>query len=182
MRNSRNVRHSQFRNNTVINQGDAHIHLPRRPVRAVISVIPYPRNEDFVRRSDIVDQLDALLAWTSNYHSAARWGLGGSGKTQIALNYMYRRCGARSVFWVQADTKASFTNDYRVIAKKLSIDENLDDAELLMAVRNRIETEAKWLLIIDNADDLALFGVGPASTQSKSLAKFIPRGPEGIVL
>jgi tetratricopeptide (TPR) repeat protein len=51
-----------------------------------------------------------------------------------------------------------------------------------MTVRSRIEAEARWLLVLDNADDLALFGVRQASTRSQSLVDFIPRGPKGTVL
>lgn len=179
----RSIRHTRFRDNTVITQGDAHIHLPVRPARAAIHVIPYPPNEDFIKRPDIVDKLDQLLPHSSDYHSAALCGLGGSGKTQIALNYIYRQCGTRSVFWVHADTKATIINDYKTIAAKFGIMEKpLDDEALLMAVCNRIEEEPEWLLVLDNADDLSLFGVGVGSTSSQSLPNCVPRGPKGSVL
>ncbi|KAL3607620.1 hypothetical protein FPOAC2_02606 [Fusarium poae] len=58
----------------------------------VIRAIPYPRNEDLVYRQDLMKRLDDLLPSTPESCSAALWGLGGSGKTQIALNYAYRRC------------------------------------------------------------------------------------------
>lgn len=75
----RNIRRSQFRDNTVINQGDTHIHLPVHLTRALTHVIPYPRNEDFVHRSDVVGKLDQLLPRSSEFYSAALCGLGGSG-------------------------------------------------------------------------------------------------------
>ncbi|UKZ48431.1 hypothetical protein TrVGV298_002654 [Trichoderma virens] len=179
----RSIRHSQFRDNTVIHQGDSHIHLPVRPARALTHFIPYPRNEDFINRSDIVGKLDELLPPSSDFHSAALCGLGGSGKTQIALDYIYRRCGTHSVFWVHADTKATILHDYKLIARKFGgIDEKLDDEGLFTAVCNRIEEEPEWLLVLDNADDLSLFGVGMSSNSSKSLPNIIPRGPKGLVL
>ncbi|KAL7794822.1 P-loop containing nucleoside triphosphate hydrolase protein [Trichoderma afarasin] len=179
----RNIRRSQFRDNTVINQGDTHIHLPVHLTRAFTHVIPYPRNEDFVHRSDVVGKLDQLLPRSSEFYSAALCGLGGSGKTQIALDYTYRRCGTHSVFWVHADTEATIINDYKMIARKFGdIDEKLDDEGLLMAVCNRIEAEPEWLLVLDNADDLSLFGIGIPSSSSKTLSNYIPRGPNGLVL
>ncbi|UKZ74973.1 hypothetical protein TrVFT333_002643 [Trichoderma virens FT-333] len=141
----RSIRHSQFRDNTVIHQGDSHIHLPVRPARALTRVIPYPRNEDFINRSDIIGKLDELLPPSSDFHSAALCGLGGSGKFG-------------------------------------GIDEKLDDEGLLTAVCNRIEEEPEWLLVLDNADDLSLFGVGMSSNSSKILPNIIPRGPKGLVL
>ncbi|KAL6691014.1 P-loop containing nucleoside triphosphate hydrolase protein [Trichoderma pleuroticola] len=180
---TRNIRRSQFRDNTVINQGDTHIHLPAHSVRTLTHVIPYPRNEDFISRSDIVGKLDQLLPRSSEFYSAALCGLGGSGKTQIALDYTYRRCGTHSVFWVHADTKATIINDYKMIARKFGdVDEKLDDEGLLMAVCNRIEAEPEWLLVLDNADDLSLFGIGITSSSSKTLSNCIPRGPKGLVL
>ncbi|KNB18048.1 hypothetical protein FOXG_15699 [Fusarium oxysporum f. sp. lycopersici 4287] len=154
-----------------------------RPCR----VLPFPRNEDIVLRPKLFAELDMLLPLTPGYHSAALWGLGGSGKTQIALEYAYRRCDdpSCSVFWVHADNETTFTQDYKVVARKLGLDRKLNGEELLVTVRDRIEAEPRWLLIIDNSDDLALFGVnvGPTTAQkATSLLKYIPQGSTGTVL
>lgn len=45
----------------------------------VCRIIPLPRNEDVVDRADILARLETLLPVTSEYHSAALCGLGGSG-------------------------------------------------------------------------------------------------------
>ncbi|KAM4067514.1 hypothetical protein HRG_012288 [Hirsutella rhossiliensis] len=52
----------------------------------------------------------------------------GSGKTQIALEYAYRRSRdpACSVFWVHTDNETTFTQDYKVIAKRLGLAGSLD--------------------------------------------------------
>ncbi|KAM0259872.1 hypothetical protein ACHAQJ_003117 [Trichoderma viride] len=178
---------SQFGNNARIHQGDntINLHIPHRPDRPAIHVIPYPRNEDLVHRPDLVDKLNKLLPHPSTIsYSAALWGLGGSGKTQIALNYAYQRCAnaSCSVFWVHADSKATFSQDYKTIARKFGIDKNLEDEDLLVAVRDGIETLPNWVLILDNADDLRLFGVGLAAEQIKSLLQYIPQAPSGTVL
>lgn len=108
-------------------------------------------------------------------------------KTQIALEYAYSRCSdsACSVFWVHADTKASFAQDFRWIATKLGLADSLDGEELLVAVREQIEALPHWVLILDNADDLTLFGVGQESSAintTPSLSGYIPRGTTGTVL
>ncbi|KAF5963528.1 hypothetical protein FCOIX_13806, partial [Fusarium coicis] len=159
----------------------------------VIRIIPYPRNEDLVHRRDLIDKLDNLLPQTtSGSYSAALWGLGGSGKTQIALDYAYRQCDADdecSVFWVHADSEAAFLADYKTIGEKLGVDERLDGPDLLDAVRHAIEGRSKWLMILDNADDLRLFGVGRQATteetnehQSQSLYKYVPWTSQRTVL
>ncbi|KAH7129018.1 P-loop containing nucleoside triphosphate hydrolase protein [Dactylonectria macrodidyma] len=202
----RAVANSQFRDYANILQGnvygDVHYHPslhqpaghlsahpPTQPstqtqaqAQATVRIIPYPRNEDIVHRQDLVDQLNKLLPQTERHCSAALWGLGGSGKTQIALDYAYRRSDddTCSVFWVHADSEATFVHDYQAIAQELGIDRSLDTEALLVAVCRRIETQPKWALIIDNADDLRLFGVGqtPGQTsgQTTNLYKYVPRG------
>ncbi|KAF5256314.1 hypothetical protein FOXYS1_13217 [Fusarium oxysporum] len=147
----REISHNQFRDHTVIHQGNVQGNVyygaPHSAARAeVVRVIPYPRNEDLVHRRDLIDKLDKLLPQTWGPHSAALWGLGGSGKTQIALDYAYRRCDADNeccVFWVHADSEATFLADYKTIGKKLGVDERLDGTDLLDAVRNEIEARSK---------------------------------------
>ncbi|KAH8706221.1 hypothetical protein BGZ61DRAFT_575789 [Ilyonectria robusta] len=181
----REVADSQFRDNTIILQGDVHgnINLPQQPstassARPAVRVIPYPRNEDVVPRLDLINRLDTLLPQTSKHCSAVLWGLGGSGKTRIALDYAYRWCDDEScsVYWVHADSEATFEHDYRAIAKQLDIDRTLKGEDLLATVRRRIEAQPKWVLILDNADDLTLFGIGPAAEQKTNLYKYIPSG------
>ncbi|KAH8664802.1 hypothetical protein BGZ61DRAFT_593199 [Ilyonectria robusta] len=151
-------------------------------------IIPFPRNEDIVHRPDLFVELETLLpSTTPEYQSAALWGLGGSGKTQIALEYAYRRCRDPTcfVFWVHADNATTFAHDYKTIGRKLGLNSKLDGEDLLVAVRERIESEPQYLLVLDNADDLALFGVGQTSEKSDkptTLLDYIPRGPTGMVL
>ncbi|ENH75855.1 Nephrocystin-3 [Fusarium oxysporum f. sp. cubense race 1] len=193
----REISHNQFRGHTVIHQGNVlgkvYYGAPHPAARAeVIRVIPYPRNEDLVHRRDLIDRLDELLPQTSGSRNAALWGLGGSGKTQIALDYAYRRCDADEeccVFWVHANSEATFLADYKTIGKKLGIDERLDGTDLLDAVRNEIEFRSKWLMILDNTDDLGIFGVGQQAkggetkkNHNKNLHKYLPCTSQGTVL
>ncbi|KAH7490511.1 hypothetical protein FOMA001_g2273 [Fusarium oxysporum f. sp. matthiolae] len=193
-REQREISHNQFRDHTVIHQGNVQGNVyygaPHPPARAeVVRVIPYPRNEDLVHRRDLIDKLDKLLPPTAGSRSAALWGLGGSGKTQIALDYAYRRCDADDeccVFWVHADSEATFLADYKAIGKKLGVDERLDGTDLLDVVRNEIEARSKWVMILDNADNLRLFGVGQGkgggTKESQNLQKYVPCVSQGTVL
>ncbi|RSL60093.1 hypothetical protein CEP53_005575 [Fusarium sp. AF-6] len=159
---------------------------PRTLSSHACRVLAYDRNENFIPRPDINSKLDQLLPFNSDeFHSAALWGLGGSGKTQIALRYAYNRCRDPdcSVFWVHADTEATFTQDYKTIAGVLGLGVRLEGSELLGAVRRGIESQKRWVIVVDNADDLALFGVGQASgNQQRALLDSIPKGPNGTVL
>ncbi|KXX74304.1 hypothetical protein MMYC01_208567 [Madurella mycetomatis] len=144
-------------------------------------VIPFPRNEDAVDRA-IISQLETLLPGTSKYQSAALYGLAGSGDP------------ACSVFWVRADNETTFIEDYKMIARSLGLAGGQDGKKLPMAVRKQIESRPRWLLVLDNADDLTLFGVGRTSYNtsyeglkelaegSTSLYDYVPRGATGTVL
>ncbi|KAL7943510.1 P-loop containing nucleoside triphosphate hydrolase protein [Trichoderma barbatum] len=187
----REVGNAQFGNNTSISQDNntitQHINfnLPLRPARAAIRIIPYPLNEDLVDRPDLIKKLNKLLPPTSQkYCSAALWGLGGSGKTQIALNYAYERCNNTncSVFWVHADSEATFSQDYKTIARAFGINEHIKSEDLFAAVCDQIAAQPDWVLILDNADDLGLFGVNQTSGQVKNLQKYIPHASMGTVL
>jgi tetratricopeptide (TPR) repeat protein len=85
---------------------------------------------------------------------------------------------------VHADSEATFLADYKTIGKKLGVDEQLDGTDLLDAVRNEIEARSKWLMILDNADDLGIFGVGQTKGEGvdENLYKYIPHASQGTVL
>ncbi|KAK4246078.1 hypothetical protein C7999DRAFT_42471 [Corynascus novoguineensis] len=152
----------------------------------VYRLFPFPRNEDVVHRHALFAELDQLLPLSGASQSAALWGLGGSGKTQIALEYAYRRADKDptcSVFWVHADDETTFVSDYKTIAKKLKISTDLDGDELLTAVRDGIEALDSYVLVLDNADNLTAFGVGrdqsvggenTAGKLARNLLGFVP--------
>ncbi|RKK66603.1 hypothetical protein BFJ69_g15255 [Fusarium oxysporum] len=148
-------------------------------------LFPYEKNEDFVPRPGISSKLEELLPKNSDdLRSAALWGLGGSGKTQIALDFAYSRYGKRqcSVFWVHADSEATFAQNYGSIASVLGMSTQGSEHELLQNVRHKIESLPRWLLIIDNADDLSFFGVGSTARNTNKIISYIPKGPNGSVL
>ncbi len=88
-------------------------------------------------------------------------GLGGVGKTQIALEAASRvrkKHPDCSVFWVPAVDATSFENAYREIGRKLNIGggEEKTDIKLLVKTALSQESAGYWLLIVDNADDTEL--------------------------
>ncbi|KAH0523157.1 hypothetical protein TsFJ059_008201 [Trichoderma semiorbis] len=185
MSTDRNVSSNTFGPNTQIHQGDI-FNYSSNASRKAYFVVPFPPNEDIVPRPEIVTKLDELLSPSKEgrYCNAALWGLSGSGKTQIALNYAYRRSHEDpqcDIFWVHADNEANFVQDYQAVARTLDLNPLLNGEELFLEVRKCIESQRKWLLILDNADDVTRFGIG-ATDHTKSLLKFIPGGPGGTVL
>ncbi|KAK7915344.1 hypothetical protein LTR80_012194, partial [Exophiala xenobiotica] len=109
-------------------------------------------------------------------------GLGGVGKTQIALEAAFRvhnRDPDCSVFWVPAVTVTSFENAYREIGQKLQVPEIAEEgADVKLLVKNAMSqnSRGKWLLIVDNADDMELlFGM-------PRMCDYLPTSPNGSIL
>ena len=92
-------------------------------------------------------------------------GLGGVGKTQVALELAYtvkERWPAYSIYWVPAVSGESFEQAYREIATQCSVPLNPTEEDPKESVRRYLisGSAGKWLLVVDNADDQeVLFGV-----------------------
>ncbi|GKT67552.1 regulatory protein AfsR [Colletotrichum tofieldiae] len=114
----------------------------------------------FVGRDEVLAQLLDRVPPTANKDACQRTtvvGLGGIGKTQVAIEVAYRVRDAHpdcSVFWVPAVDISMFENAYREIGRKLKVqgidDEQADFKNLVKAALEQDDVRS-WLLIIDNA-------------------------------
>ncbi|KAI1382500.1 uncharacterized protein F4822DRAFT_435520, partial [Hypoxylon trugodes] len=108
-------------------------------------------------------------------------GLGGIGKTQIALETAYQVRDKHpdcSVFWVPAVDATSFENAYRDIGHQLGvkgIEDDKADAKMLVKAALSHKSAGSWLLVIDNADDLKLFA-------DATLSDYLPFNWNGSIL
>ncbi len=95
------------------------VSAPRVALPAIWN-IPYRRNPFFTGREDLLQLLyDKLSVGKSKalVQAQAICGLGGIGKTQIAIEYTYRhRKNYEIIFWVRAFTHATLIADYIMIA------------------------------------------------------------------
>ena len=89
--------------------------------------VPYPRNPLFTGRKELLTQLATTLQAgqpTALSQPQAISGLGGIGKTQLALEYAYRfRQDYQAVLWARADTREALTASFLAIAVLLSLPE-----------------------------------------------------------
>ena len=86
-------------------------------------------------------------------------GLGGIGKTQLAIEYAYRhRDEYRAVLWVNAASRDTIISSFLDLAVQLQLSEQeeQDQNRIVAAVKAWCATNESWLLIFDNADDLPL--------------------------
>lgn len=148
-------------------------------------LVPFGRNQNFVGRRSILSKLLDTIRPSANKDDCQRTalkGLGGVGKTQLAIEaaYMIRDehpdC---SVFWVPALDSASFESAYSDIGKYLKVtnaDDNGAGVKELVKAALSDESSGSWLLIVDNADDVALL-LGAAG-----LSAHLPFSRRGSIL
>ncbi|KAI9856827.1 MAG: hypothetical protein M1813_008764, partial [Trichoglossum hirsutum] len=164
-------------------------------------MIPFPRDSMFVGREDIMANINKSYeqATLQRHIRLALVGLGGVGKSQIAIEYAYRVRDSTlrtSIFWIHASNAARFEQDYREIANKVKLPRQDDPrADILRLVSEWLSDEknGRWLIILDNADDGGvLFRLGEDTEQSiqannvisrkMPLANFLPQTPNGSIL
>lgn len=118
--------------------------------------VPLERNPFFTGREDILCEIrKALLA----SRRAAFSGLEGIGKTQTALEYAYRHKDHYDyIIWVRAETQETLTADLAQFASLLNLREcrAQEKQKIFKAAKDWLQQHEKWLLILDNADDLTL--------------------------
>jgi tetratricopeptide (TPR) repeat protein len=151
--------------------------------------VPFTRNKHFVGRSPQLNELEAKLFVKGPPAKVALIGLGGVGKTQIALELAYRRREKHencSIFWVTATSIESFEQAYLEIGGLLQIPGVADEkSDVKMLVKNHLgqETAGEWLMILDNADDADLwFKDASDTTQLTALINYIPRSSKGSII
>ncbi|KAK0619529.1 hypothetical protein B0T14DRAFT_479768 [Immersiella caudata] len=174
--------------------------LQDRPESPARFLVPYSSNPEFVGRSGILDQLKNRLGHLlarpdgGSHSRVSLYGLGGVGKTQIALAYVYWLQQTRpevSVFWVHASSSQRFCQAYFSIAKECEVpDHDNPKADVLLLVKEQLERKSHgpWLMVIDNADDIDIFlnqpvtASSPRSPEGRPLARYIPECAHGSIL
>ncbi|KAM7183026.1 hypothetical protein V8F33_013854 [Rhypophila sp. PSN 637] len=150
---------------------------PRIPCFMVDTFV---RNKDFYGRQDVLTRLDACLlpskdllvsSQPDRIRVALLCGMGGLGKTETAIEYVYsRRVEFDAIFWVRAEDSSKLEEDIAKIAVRLGINDATAPNE--RAINKSIAIEwlcnptkmehfeddpgpvpASWLIVFDNADD-----------------------------
>jgi tetratricopeptide (TPR) repeat protein len=124
--------------------------------------VPYRQNPFFTGREDILTRLHEALRSdkiATSMQPYALTGLGGVGKTQTAIEYANRyRSKYHAVLWVRADSREVLTSDFATLAALLRLSERneRDLSRTIAAIKQWLTAITRWLLILDNADDLQL--------------------------
>ncbi|KAN0085309.1 hypothetical protein V8E54_001776 [Elaphomyces granulatus] len=167
--------------------------LSTRPIPS--STVPFRRDRDFVHR-EILSEIQTRCSQPAS--RVALVGLGGVGKSQLAIEYSYQVRESSPdmwVFWVHASSAARFQEGYRKIAQRVKI-AGWDNpaANILQLVNNWLcdEANGRWFMVIDNADDASVLlhpvdesKVGDNSNKaalSETLSEYLPQSQNGSIL
>ncbi|KAL4744260.1 hypothetical protein BDW72DRAFT_199784 [Aspergillus terricola var. indicus] len=146
-------------------------------------MIPFAKNPHFVGRQEELQKLEDLITMPDGPRKLAVTGLGGVGKTQIALELAYRirdREPECSIFWIPCTNYEAVEQAYMNIAQMVGL-HDVEPAEVKERVQSYFsQTDEKWILIFDNADEIDMWLKGkPAAPPLKNI---IPRSENGHIL
>jgi tetratricopeptide (TPR) repeat protein len=123
-----------------------------------------PPHPHFTGREDLLRTLQEHL-YSSSYVALTQvqaiTGLGGIGKTQLALEYARSHRGEFDLgWWIRAERRQTLVKDFLNLATCLGlISDQAGDEDAVIAIVNKwLSTNSRWLLIFDNAesqDDIA---------------------------
>ncbi|KAL2817370.1 hypothetical protein BJX63DRAFT_419631 [Aspergillus granulosus] len=149
-------------------------------------MVPFRKNPGFVGREGEIAKVEELFGKIDGPPKGAICGLGGVGKTQIALELAYRlrkRDPTCSVFWIPCTSSASVEQAYVDIAQTIGIQgvKPGDAKEHVKAYLSQANGQ-KWLLIFDNADNMEMWVAAEGSAGPTELINFLPQSEQGHIL
>ncbi|GAA1275372.1 FxSxx-COOH system tetratricopeptide repeat protein [Saccharothrix xinjiangensis] len=138
-----------------------------------------PRNPNFTGRADLLQELERRLVRgsTAAVLPEALHGMGGVGKSQLAIEYAYRnRTKFDVIWWIPAERAVKIVDSLVELGQRLDLnvgtEANVAVQQVLDALRSggHPKVPANWLLIFDNADS-------PDAVQ-----QYLPTGGTGRIL
>ncbi|WP_329332259.1 FxSxx-COOH system tetratricopeptide repeat protein [Streptomyces sp. NBC_00663] len=130
------------------------------------------RNPDFVGREDVLRHVREALLTDNRAAIQVLHGLGGVGKSQIAVEYAHRFAGQYDiVWWIDAEQGARLPAGYAELAERLGINRPYAGSKVnARYALEHLRTNDRWLIVLDNADD------------PSTLPPWLPEGPGHVLI
>ena len=150
--------------------------------------------QNFVAREQELGVIHAALAGDGGRHTVVLHGLGGIGKTQLAVEYAKRHKDSYSAtFWLNIQDETTVRQSFATIAKRILRHQpsapHLNAADLAGNLENIMAAmmawlgeadNTRWLAIYDNYDNPSVPGNNdPAAVD---IRKFLPDAYQGSVI
>ena len=159
------------------------INLRTEPRPSELCYIPSNRVSHFVGREEQLASIDRNLRPAAKEPYERRvvvlQGMGGQGKSQIALEYCRRAkaCGDfQTIIWIDATSPSTVVKDLENVAEMLAKDTRTfpDSEAKLSYVKATLEDwPSTWLLVFDNFDQPGAF---------QDIQDYVPGGSKGALL
>ncbi|MEU7618291.1 FxSxx-COOH system tetratricopeptide repeat protein [Micromonospora rifamycinica] len=114
-----------------------------------------PRDPNFAGRGSELAELRTRLSSGGAAGVQAVHGLGGVGKTQLALEYAHRhRADYDVVWWISAEQSGAIGEQFSTLGTALGVlDAQVDSVIAQSKVKEYLRRRDRWLLIFDNAEE-----------------------------
>jgi tetratricopeptide (TPR) repeat protein len=134
-----------------------------------VSNLP-PRGPSFTGREAELAALQRRLGEDAGQPLALH-GLGGVGKTQLALEFAHRQAPSHDVaWWVAAQQPATIPRQLVTLARRIGIPDHAEQAEVLSMLADELRKRDRWLLVFDNAE------------QPRDLRPYLPSGGGNVLV
>ncbi|KAK3324839.1 P-loop containing nucleoside triphosphate hydrolase protein [Apodospora peruviana] len=149
--------------------------------------VPLETVHTYTERAKLSAELEQKLQTrhekASISYAVALHGLGGAGKSQLALAYAEKHKDRYNpILWIDATDEEAVRSSFKRCAAELGLPEERAEKQesvltdgvvqaVLRWLRDRTEADNEWLVIVDNADDV-----------SWGIQKIMPKGNQGSVI
>jgi hypothetical protein len=114
------------------------------------------RNPNFTGREEELQRIWQAIEAGSRVTVHSIRGMGGVGKTQLAVEYAWARAGSYDLVWfIPAEKSAAIPDQFTTLARGLGLEPEVESEALQMQVQNALRSVPGWLLIFDNADEIS---------------------------
>jgi hypothetical protein len=150
--------------------------------------------ENFVAREDELRNIHKGLSGDGSRHTVVLHGLGGIGKTQLAIAYTKRhKDNYSAIFWLNIKDEDSLKQSFAKVARQIlreypsasrlssvdiegGLDEVIDAVKAWLSLPNN----TRWLMIYDNYDNLK--SAKNADPAAVDIRQFLPESYQGSVI
>lgn len=132
------------------------------------------RNPDFTGREIMLQMLNDALVTKSQVSVLPQTlhGFGGVGKTQLAVEYVYRYVAQYDlIWWIPAEQPTVVLSSLARLGSRLDVQESEDVQQTVATVLDALAaTRLRWLLVFDNAN------------QPEQLTRFVPAAGGHVII